>query len=214
MFFVFGVVILIHAAQAVEVPSSLSSIDAASLVDAGATNANAVRNVLAHGPEQVLIAGAGPIGLLAAEMRKDASIPLELVEINKCRKDVAAEWGYSVFDSIRDVQPYTAVFSNCTGSRAIPPQAFEILRPTGQFSAAGHTKVPEVNFAPIARKELTVRGVRSGSRKDLLHILELADSHRIRIPSIESRPLEEINEAIRFLREGQVAGKAVVSLSA
>ena len=52
--------------------------------------------------------------------------------------------------------------------------------------------------------------MRSGRRSDLEDILALVASGRLSAPPISTWPLEEINSALRSLREGDVLGKAVV----
>lgn len=76
---------------------------------------------------------------------------------------------------------------------------------------AGYAVTPELDFAPIARKELTVRGVRSGSRRDLERVLSLAADRRIHLSSVSNWPLEQIDEAFASLRCGAVDGKAVIN---
>src|SRR5205823_4494569 len=51
--------LVVQVRHAVEVPEALSSAEAATLVDAGATAANAARQVIAHGAREVVVAGGG-----------------------------------------------------------------------------------------------------------------------------------------------------------
>jgi D-arabinose 1-dehydrogenase-like Zn-dependent alcohol dehydrogenase len=70
--------------------------------------------------------------------------------------------------------------------------------------------VPALDLAPVARKELSLLGIRSGSRADLLRALELAASGGIALPSLHSWSLAQVNEALGALHAGQVPGKAVI----
>jgi D-arabinose 1-dehydrogenase-like Zn-dependent alcohol dehydrogenase len=67
--------------------------------------------------------------------------------------------------------------------------------------------------AHFARKELTIRGVRSGRREDLEWVLEAAATGSIRVPPVISWPLERIDEAFLALQAGTVSGQAVIDLS-
>ena len=88
--------------------------------------------------------------------------------------------------------------------------SIEALAPAGVYVAAGYATVPSFELPHVARKELTIRGVRSGSRRDLVHVLDLAGSGRIRLLAIRTWPLDEINQAFAALRERRVPGKAVI----
>ena len=74
----------------------------------------------------------------------------------------------------------------------------------------GYARLADFDPAPIARKELTVRGVRSGSKAHLEAAIALAAGGAIRLPAATTWPIAEINAAFEALREGRVAGKAVV----
>jgi D-arabinose 1-dehydrogenase-like Zn-dependent alcohol dehydrogenase len=102
------------------------------------------------------------------------------------------------------------VVIDCAGNAAVTRDAVAALAPAGTYIAAGYARVPDFDLPAVARKELVVRGVRSGSRADLVHVMDLAASGRIRLPTIESWPLSHINDALTALRQRQVAGKAVV----
>lgn len=83
-------------------------------------------------------------------------------------------------------------------------------RPHGLYVVVGYCPVPIVDFGHVARKELTIRGVRSGSRADLIAVLDLASAEEIRLPPIDLWQLDEINDALEALRLGNVEGKAVI----
>jgi D-arabinose 1-dehydrogenase-like Zn-dependent alcohol dehydrogenase len=76
--------------------------------------------------------------------------------------------------------------------------------------SVGYTTVPELDFSVIARRELIVRGVRSGTRGDLQSILDRVAARQVTPPPVEAWPLDQINEALESLRRGTVRGKAVV----
>jgi D-arabinose 1-dehydrogenase-like Zn-dependent alcohol dehydrogenase len=69
-----------------------------------------------------------------------------------------------------------------------------------------------LDLAPAARKELTVRAVRSGRRDDLEGLIDTVADGRVRLPPISSWPLEGINDALHALRAGQVPGKGVIDV--
>lgn len=200
----------IHAAQAVEVPSSLSDGEVACLVDSGATAANAVRIALDHDPKSVAIVGAGPIGVIAAEILRSVGIPVLVVQSSAPRRSAMKALGYFAVPSLSDLPSTPDVVLDCSGSPSVAGESVEILGPRGAYVAAGYAVVPSFQFAIVARKELQLRGVRSGSRADLVQVLDLAASRRIRLPHLIEWPLECINDALDALRAKQVIGKAVI----
>ena len=118
----------VHARHTIELPSTLGSVEAAVLVDGGATAANAVRVALARRPARVLVVGAGPIGYLAAEMLRVAGIPVDIVQRSRLR-----------LDALNDI--YGGIRPKMDGIRVVHLIAFNIafhdlksLRPNAQIS--------------------------------------------------------------------------------
>jgi 2-desacetyl-2-hydroxyethyl bacteriochlorophyllide A dehydrogenase len=201
--------VLVRAAQAVDIPEGLTATEAAVLVDAGATAMNAVRVALEHGGEQFMVAGGGPVGFLVAERLRAAGKAPFVVEPGSRRREALARLGHQVGASF-EVGAAPDVVLDCAGATDILSWALECLAPRGLYVAVGYGLVPAVDLAPVARKELTMRGVRSGSHFDLQEALELAASGEIRLPTISTWSIEDINDAFRALRAGEVEGKAVI----
>jgi propanol-preferring alcohol dehydrogenase len=202
---------LIHASQAIDVPSGLSDLEVASLVDAGATASNAVRIALERIPHLAVVVGAGPIGIIAAEMLRDEGLAPQIVQSSEPRRSAARSLGYRVSTSLSELDEPPDVIIDCVGSATVTAESIEALAPRGVYIAAGYATVPRFELPHVARKELTLRGVRSGSREDLARVMDLAAAGRVRLPAIQSWPIHEINEAFRALRERRVGGKAVIA---
>jgi 2-desacetyl-2-hydroxyethyl bacteriochlorophyllide A dehydrogenase len=202
---------VIRAAQAVDVPESLSDLEVACLVDGGTTAANAVRVALDYSPRHVAVVGAGPIGFIAAEMLRDQRVDVEVVQSSDPRRSMIRAAGYPTVASLRELTAVPDVIIDCSGDPDVTAGSMEALAPGGIYIAAGYATVPSFELAHVARKELTLRGVRSGSRADLVNVMNLAATGRIRLPPIKVWPLTEINDAFAALREKRVDGKAVIS---
>jgi alcohol dehydrogenase, propanol-preferring len=201
---------VVAADQLVAVPDSLTGDQAAALVDAGATAMNAARVVLARERRRTAIVGGGPVGMLVAELLADAGSSAVVAEPNTARRRAFAARGYAVAESLDEVTGALDCVVECSGSPLAPAWALNRVDPRGLLVLAGYAVVPEIDFAPVARKELTVRGVRSGSRADLAEILALAGSRRISLPPVHAWPLDDIDEALSALRRGALDGKAVI----
>lgn len=201
---------VIDERQAVEVPGDLNSLEVATLVDAGATAANAVRKSLEARKQKIVIVGAGPIGIIAAELLLNEGLRPVIVEVNHHRREAAGELSYKVLGSLDELDFAPEIVIDCAGAPTVPQKSVEIISSQGFFIAAGYTIVPEFNFAYVSRKELTLRGVRSGTRQDLEKTIRLLSERKIRLPEISTWKLEDINQALHALRQGNVAGKAVI----
>jgi propanol-preferring alcohol dehydrogenase len=200
----------VHARQLVEVPDELSSGEVASLVDCGATAANSVRVALERGPSRALVLGAGPIGYMCAELLRIAGVPVQVVQPSPLRREALARIGHDVVASFADVDVPVDAVIDCTGSPEVLELGLAALGPHGTYVLAGYARVPEVEFAVAARKELAIRGIRSGRREDLEAVIAHTASRRMRLPEISQWPLSEIDSALAALRARQVPGKAVI----
>jgi 2-desacetyl-2-hydroxyethyl bacteriochlorophyllide A dehydrogenase len=204
--------LVIRASQAVEVPSALSSKAAASLTDAGPTAVNAVRAALTRQPTIVVIVGGGPVGFLCAELLHLAGQDFVVVEPNALRRDALSQGGYRVASQLDEVTVSPDTVIDCAAAPDVVPWALHHLSARGVFVAVGFQAVPNFELIPVVRKEIALLGIRSGSRDDLIRILDLAATRRIRMPGLGVWTLEEINDALHALRTGRVEGKAMVQI--
>jgi 2-desacetyl-2-hydroxyethyl bacteriochlorophyllide A dehydrogenase len=202
----------IPRAQLVAVPDVLSADVAASLVDAGATAANAARAINQCESSGVVVLGGGPVGLLTAEIaRHDGRAPT-VIEPNALRRRELEARSFETESSITRLLHRDAIdcIVDCVGVPDVVGPALELLRPHGTLVVVGYAMM-NVDFSFISRKELRVVGIRSGNRKDLERALGLVSAGSIQAPPIQSFRLDEINEAFRALRAGELDGKAVIN---
>jgi len=200
----------VHARQLVEVPPSLSWAEAASLVDCGATAANSVRVALTREPRSVLVLGAGPIGYMCAELLRVRGVPVQVVQPSPLRREALERIGHDVVDSIDAAARPVDVVIDCAGTAGVVAPGVPALGPRGMYVVAGYAQVPQMDFATVARKEVDIRGIRSGRRQDLESIIALAAMRQIRLPEITEWRLSDTNDALAALRNRQVPGKAVI----
>jgi 2-desacetyl-2-hydroxyethyl bacteriochlorophyllide A dehydrogenase len=210
----------LRTSQAVPVPTELTDAAAASLVDGGATAANAVRVLirsLREAPTHVrgglvVIIGAGPIGLLVAELVAREDMPLVVVQPSEIRRAVAKSMDHPVATTVDEVDGAISAVIDCAGAPGSLAWSVNRLQAHGVFVAAGYGLATGVEMAPVARKELTVSGVRSGRRSDLETIFALAAAGSIRLPPISTFSLDDINLALASLRSRTIPGKVVVDV--
>jgi 2-desacetyl-2-hydroxyethyl bacteriochlorophyllide A dehydrogenase len=206
----FAELMTVPAGQAVEIPERLSSVDAAALVDAGATAMNAAEVIGELGSASAVVVGGGPVGFLLAEILRTRGVETLVVEPRDRRREALRSLGHRVAEGLDAVTAPAPVIADCSGAGSVFSTALELLAPRGALIVVGYAHLAGLDPAPIARKELTVRGIRSGSRAHLEMVLRLAEQGAIRLPAVSTWPMNEINDAFEALREGRVAGKAVV----
>jgi propanol-preferring alcohol dehydrogenase len=209
--------LVLGADHLVAVPAALSDVAAASLVDAGATAHNAARVVLAGRrppSSSMLVAGAGPLGLLVAELLRAAGIAPALVEPNPLRRAAAGALGFATVESLAQADDPLDVVIDCAGAPGAVMPLLSRLAAHGLYVSVGYSVVPELDLAVVSRRELTIRGIRSGGRADLARVLRLAADGTIRPPDCRTWALDGINDALDALRNGTVAGKAVIEFAA
>ena len=206
--------LVVRTAQALPLPDAIDDAAAASLVDAGATAANSVRVALAPDGALSVVVGGGPVGFFAAELLRAAGRRVTVVQPSRTRRDALEALGHVVVSSHQEIRERPAVVIDAAGAPHILPWALEVLAPQGTFVAAGYGPIDRLDLTPMARREIVVRGVRSGRRDDLQRLVDLVAAGSVRVPPISSWPLADINEALDALRAKRVPGKAVIDVAA
>ncbi|MCY7419321.1 MAG: alcohol dehydrogenase catalytic domain-containing protein [Chloroflexi bacterium] len=208
----FAELLVVGASRVLPVPDSVEDATAASLVDAGATAANSVRNApVPHGALTVIV-GGGPVGHFEAELLRDAQRRYVVVQPSEARRDALTRNGHPVVALAQEIEEAPAAVIDAAGAPGILPWALAALTPQGVYVAAGYGLVDGLDLAPAARKELVIRGVRSGRRDDLALMMELVAAGRVRVPPISVWPLGSIDDALHALRAREVPGKAVIDV--
>lgn len=210
----FGERMLLPSGQAVAVPDGLDDRSVAALVDAGATAANAVR-VAAWSPGAVtVVVGGGPIGFLCAELIRAGGGEVVVVQPSPMRRAALKAAAHLAVTSLSEVEAGADIVIDASGAREVLPWALGSMSPQGIFVGAGYGPVDALDLAPLARKEIVVRGVRSGRREDLERMLALVAGGTVRLPPVDAWALEHIDDAVAALRARRVPGKAVIDLAA
>ena len=74
----------------------------------------------------------------------------------------------------------------------------------------GNHLVPNATSSRMMVNELTIMGSRSSNRQELIESVDLVASGKIKPIVTRSFKLEEINEALKLLKEGEIMGRACV----
>ena len=130
-----------------------------------------------------------------------------VVETNPTRRVVLAERMLVAAQSVTELDGSFTTVLDCAGSPGLMGASLERLRPHGLYLAVGYSKVPELDLSLVARRELQIRGIRSGRRADLEDVLALVGRGQLAPPPITTWPLARINDAARVTARGRGSGQ-------
>jgi len=171
-----------------------------------------------------VVLGAGGIGQILVQILRSAGVKTAAMGRSPQSLELARKAGADLClslnapDAVRQVRELSGgegarcVFE-CVGASATMKMAGELARRGGQIIVIGEEPdFPEINTIQIAQRELEIIGSRNGSLRDAADALQMMASGVIQ-PLIARRfPLEELNEAIHFMRSGQAHGRLIVNV--
>lgn len=187
------------------------------LVETLAIGCHAVNRAGLAAGEEVLIIGAGPIGLTVLEFARLAGAAVTVLELNERRRAFVQEH----YPEVRVVaeladEPCAQVVFDATGHPGSMARALRLARFTGRIVYVGITKEPVLLDDPLFhRRELTLLASRNAVAEDFPRILGLIAAGRIRTqPWITHRcTLAELPARMpEWVRPGSGVVKAVATL--
>jgi 2-desacetyl-2-hydroxyethyl bacteriochlorophyllide A dehydrogenase len=185
------------------------SYDQLSLVEFLTIGAHAVaRSGLVAG-EDVLIVGAGPIGLSVLQFALTAGASARIIEKVEFRRQFAARFGVEVLSEY-DGRPARVVF-DCTGDEEAIKASFNLVGPAGRLVLVGQFLgfIP-FDHTPFIRRELTIMASRN-SHHQFPRVLGMIERGEINVdPWITCRmPLAEVPDVFAELASHKNYIKAV-----
>jgi propanol-preferring alcohol dehydrogenase len=167
----------------------------------------------------VAVFGVGGLGHLAIQYAAIAGGRVVAVDVIDEKLDLARELGAELTVNARKEDPVQAIQRlggvNQAIALAVSPSAFEqaykSLRRGGTLVFVAMPAENEVKL-PIFEtvvNGITIVGSIVGTREDLREVFELHAAGKTRVIR-ETRPLEEVNEAIADLEAGRVAARVVL----
>jgi L-iditol 2-dehydrogenase len=212
--------VAIHQDFAHPVPDELSD-DAAALIEPLSVAIWANRKAGTTVGSRVLVTGAGPIGVLAAQVARAAGAAhVAVVDVNPDRLARASSLGADQTVDARESADLGAVdpdiLIECTGAAPVVRAGIHALRPAGTAVLVGMG--PEVDAPlPVARiqaRELTVTGTFRYANT-YPEAIALAAAGRVRLDELVGArlPLERAEDALRMRREDPSVLKTIVAVS-
>jgi NADPH:quinone reductase-like Zn-dependent oxidoreductase len=205
-------------------PEALSFIEAASIPCAFLTAYCMVNSKAAvQNDESVLITAAGSgVGSAAIQFARLAGATVYVTAGSASKIDRAIALGaiHGVNYSSESVPDTIFALTRGAGVDVVidtlAGQALEdavfVLRSRGRLVSAGCTlgNWARVNIATLIGREITLHGVNTGSKAELVSVLDLFRAGKL-VPTIDRVfPLSEIREAVQYLADRNQFGKVVM----
>jgi len=215
----FGEYATAYARYVVKVPEGIGSFDAAPLTCAGVTTYKAVKVAGTRSSDFVAVFGVGGLGHLAIQYAAIAGGRVVAVDVMDEKLELARELGAEFTINAAKEDPVEAI-QRLGGvdqaiALAVSPRAFEqaykSLRRGGTLVFVALPADNEITL-PIFETVLngiTIVGSIVGTRKDLREVFELHAAGKTRVIR-ETRPLDQVNEAIADVEAGRVPARIVL----
>jgi propanol-preferring alcohol dehydrogenase len=215
----FGEYAKAYARYVVKVPEGLDTLDAAPLTCAGVTTYKAIKVAGTRSSDVVAVFGVGGLGHLAIQYAAIAGGRVVAVDLIAEKLELARELGAEFTVNAKHENPVEAI-QRLGGAHqaialAVSPRAFEqaygSLRRHGTLVFVALPADNEVKL-PIFETVLsgiTIVGSIVGTRADLREVFELHAAGKTKVIR-ETRPLQEVNEAIADVEAGRVVARIVL----
>jgi len=208
----------------ISLPDSVSFLEAGPLGCSGHSTYHAVtKRAKVRLGQSVLVNGSGGLGLMALQFCKASGAEVFMTDLDDRKLEMAREFGADGTFNPRN-QNIPEEIMKLTGNIGVDvvfdivgvPESMEIglncLRKIGTLvvMGVGNHLVPNATSSRMMVNELTIMGSRSSNRQELIETVDLVASGRIKPIVTRSFKLEEINEALKLLKDGEIMGRACV----
>lgn len=204
------------------IPKKLAFTDSAPILCAGVTTYKGLKQTDTRPGEWVVISGVGGLGHVAVQYAKAMGLHVAAVDIGDEKLQLASKLGAEVTVDAAKEDAAAAIQKKIGGAHgvlvtAVSPPAFKqavgMLRRGGTCVLNG---LPPGDF-PVSIFDLvlngqTIRGSIVGTRIDLQEALEFAAEGKVKA-TIETQPLDAINDIFARLKKGKVNGRVVLEIA-
>ena len=192
----------------------------AAAVEPLAVAVHVVRRAHPQVGDHIMVVGAGPIGLLVAQVARRAGAGRTVVvEVSPGRLAMARRLGFETLDARDPAQEEIAgcmdVVFEVSGSRPGITRSVRALRPRGTLLVVGFfPEPPPVPLSQVLLKELEVRGSRVYAAGDFPAALALLEADAIQVAPLISHvlPVSKIKEAMDLCTAGTDAMKVLLEI--
>jgi alcohol dehydrogenase, propanol-preferring len=204
-------------------PKNLSFVEAAPILCAGVTTYKGLKETETRPGEWVVISGAGGLGHIAIQYAKAMGMHVAAVDLGPEKIALAKKLGAELAIDAKTQDPPTEIQERIGGAHGVLVtavstiafrQAIGMLRRGGTCVLNGLPpgEFP-VSIFDVVLNRYTIRGSIVGTRLDLEEALTFAAEGKVKA-TIETQPLESINDVLKRLKAGKVNGRIVLGIGA
>ena len=207
--------------------AKISGIDlegAASLACSGLTAYTAVKKAISNSPENILIVGAGGLGLMGVQIAKAlSSAKIICADLTDEKLQKAKEMGADHIVNTKDSMASKNIMSICSekgvdsiidfvNAPSTVKLDLSIIRKRGNIVLVGlFGGAVDLPLVSIPLKAITIQGAYTGNYNDMIELLDLAKRGVIK-PIVSKRySLDEVNTALEDLKNRKVIGRSVIN---
>ena len=218
----FAEYVLVDERSLLTLPSGVEPAAVAPHADAGITAYHAVKKLVPHlGPgSTAAIIGVGGVGHIALQLvRALGAAEAIAIDTDERRRNLAALLGADevlgeqadVAGAVREATNGAGadVVLDFVGTDATHAAALRMLARRGVYSIVGYGGTVSVPSTDLVVVEQTIMGNLVGSWIDLWELLQLHGRGAVTLHT-ESHALDDVNDVLARLREGEVTGRAVL----
>ncbi|HEY8481975.1 MAG TPA: alcohol dehydrogenase catalytic domain-containing protein [Spirillospora sp.] len=211
--------VVVPASAPARVPDAFTAVEAAPMGCAGVTTFNPLRRSAARPGDLVAVLGLGGLGHLGVQFAARLGFETVAIARGSARAVAAKEFGaHHYIDSaaedvarrLRDLGGAKVVLATAASSDAMSA-VIDGLADNGQLFVLGAASDPiRVSPSQIIATSRSVHGHPSGTASDVEDTLRFAALTGVR-PVVETRPLEEVQEAFGRMLSGQARYRMVLT---
>ena len=203
------------------IPKNLPFVDAAPILCAGVTTYKGLKQTGARPGEWVVISGVGGLGHVAIQYAKAMGLHVAAVDLGPEKMALASKLGAEITIDASTQDPAKEIQKQIGGAHGVLVTAVSLIafkQAVGMLRRGGTcvlNGLPPGEF-PVSIFDMvlngnTIRGSIVGTRLDLEEALAFAAEGKVKA-TIETLPLECINDVFSRLKRGQVNGRVVLGI--
>jgi len=197
---------------------------AASLACSGLTAFTAVKKALTNSPENILIVGAGGLGLMGVQIASALTkANIICADLDDEKLESAKKLGATHIINTKESDAVKKIMSICNekGVDSIidfvnaPPTVkmdLSLIRKRGNIILVGlFGGSVELSLVSVPLKAITIQGAYTGNYNDMLELIKLAQRGVINPIVSKHYKLDEANTALGDLKNRKIIGRAVIN---
>jgi 2-desacetyl-2-hydroxyethyl bacteriochlorophyllide A dehydrogenase len=188
------------------------------------TAVHAFRRTRLGPSDSAVIVGGGGIGQLLLQILKATGVRTVVTGRSDETLDTARRLGADLTvkarsaDASRQIKQFSGgdgvhcVF-DCVGTAETMKDSATFAMRGGQIIVIGEeAEFPQIDTIQIAQRELEIIGSRNGSKQEAADSLVMMGQGLIKPPVVKTFPLEQVREAMEFVRSGKAHGRVVIKV--